>query len=74
MPTLSTRTTTSPCAAMPAPVFRPPKMLIVVVSTSGTPAPGDVDYIVERMQHCPVSINLKDVADSRTAVDFIAAS
>ena len=41
---------------------------------SGTPAPGDVDYIVERMQHCPVSINLKDVADSRTAVDFIAAS
>ena len=41
---------------------------------SGTPAPGDVDYLVERMQNCPVSINLKDVADSHTAVDFVAAS
>jgi hypothetical protein len=40
---------------------------------SGTPAAGDVDYIVDRMQHCPVSINLREVADSRTAVDFIAA-
>ena len=40
---------------------------------AGTPAPGDVDYIVDRMQHCPVSINLKDVADSHTAVDFALA-
>lgn len=40
---------------------------------SGAPAPGDIDYIVDRMQHCPVSINLKDVPDSHTAVDFTAA-
>jgi hypothetical protein len=40
---------------------------------SGTPAPGDVGYIIDRMQHCPVSINLKDVADSHTAVDFTLA-
>ena len=39
---------------------------------SGTPAAGDVDYIVDRMRHCPVSINLREVADSRTAVDFVA--
>jgi hypothetical protein len=37
---------------------------------SGTPAPGDVDHIIDRMQHCPVSINLKEVADSRTLVEF----
>ncbi len=40
---------------------------------SGTPADGDVEYIVERMRHCPVSINLKAVSDGRTSVDFIAA-
>jgi len=39
---------------------------------SGAPAAGDVDYIVDRMRHCPVSINLREVADSRTAVDFVA--
>jgi hypothetical protein len=40
---------------------------------SGAPAPGDIDYIVGRMRHCPVSINLKDVADSHTTVEFSAA-
>jgi hypothetical protein len=39
---------------------------------SGTPSSADVDYIVERMEHCPVSVNLKDVADSRTQVEFLA--
>ena len=32
------------------------------------PAPGDVDYIVERMQHCPVSKNLRPVADNHTSL------
>ena len=37
---------------------------------SGHPSSDDVHYIVDRMEQCPVSINLKDVPDSRTTVDF----
>ncbi|MGB5305821.1 MAG: hypothetical protein WBN51_08330 [Gammaproteobacteria bacterium] len=33
---------------------------------SGSPVADDATYIIERMQQCPVSINLKDVADSKT--------
>jgi hypothetical protein len=33
---------------------------------SGSPARGDTDYIVDRMRHCPVSMNLRPVADSHT--------
>lgn len=40
---------------------------------SGTPSAGDVDYIVDRMQHCPVSVNLREVADSQTRLEFLAA-
>ena len=39
---------------------------------SGAPAAGDIDHIVDRMQHCPVSINLREVADSLTTVEFDA--
>ena len=35
---------------------------------SGSPTREDVAYIVERMEHCPVSINLKEVPDSRTEI------
>lgn len=41
---------------------------------AGAPLPEDKDYIVERMQHCPVSINLKAVPDGQIRVDFIPAS
>jgi hypothetical protein len=40
---------------------------------SGMPSPGDVDYIVDRMQHCPVSVNLREVADTTTRVELIPA-
>ena len=36
------------------------------VLKSGSPAEGDIDYIIDRMQHCPVSMNLKPFADSHT--------
>ena len=35
---------------------------------SGSPVEGDIDYIVDRMQHCPVSMNLKPVDDSHTGL------
>ena len=35
---------------------------------SGTPAPADIDYIIDRMQHCPVSINIREPADSKTTL------
>ena len=37
---------------------------------SGSPAREDIDYIIDRMQHCPVSTNLKDVPDTRTVLKF----
>lgn len=37
---------------------------------SGRPAEDDVDYIVDRMQHCPVSVNLRSVPDSKITLDF----
>ena len=38
---------------------------------SGTPAQDDLDYLVERMGQCPVSTNVKRVADSKTVVRFV---
>jgi hypothetical protein len=35
---------------------------------SGTPSREDVEYIVARMEQCPVSKNLKEIPDSRTEV------
>ena len=35
---------------------------------SGRPAEGDTDDIIDRMQHCPVSMNLRSFSDSRTAL------
>ena len=35
---------------------------------SGTPAQNDLDYIVDRMKHCPVSMNTREVPDSRTTL------
>jgi hypothetical protein len=35
---------------------------------SGTPTREDVDYIVARMEQCPVSKNLKEIPDSRTEI------
>jgi uncharacterized OsmC-like protein len=36
----------------------------------GTPAGDDIDYIVERMHHCPVSSNIQAVA-STTTVELV---
>lgn len=38
---------------------------------SGVPTEADVAYIVERMQQCPVSKNIKPIADLETRVRFI---
>lgn len=38
---------------------------------SGRPSADDIDYIIERMQHCPVSVNLRHVADSKTVLAFL---
>ena len=38
---------------------------------SGSPTEDDVEYIVGRMQRCPVSKNLKEAPDSHTAVEFV---
>ena len=35
---------------------------------SGSPVEDDVTYIVERMRQCPVSMNLKDISDSKTEI------
>ncbi len=38
---------------------------------SGSPSPEDIEYISNRMQHCPVSMNLKEVPDSRVLLNFV---
>jgi len=35
---------------------------------SGVPCAADVDYIIDRMAHCPVSSNLHKVPDSKTTL------
>jgi hypothetical protein len=35
---------------------------------SGKPAPGDIDFIVSRMQQCPVSRNIREVPGAETSV------
>jgi uncharacterized OsmC-like protein len=37
---------------------------------SGDPTQGAIDYIVERMGHCPVSANLKPIAERETRVEL----
>lgn len=37
----------------------------------GMPAQSDIDYIIERMSHCPVSTNLVKPADYSTMVTFL---
>jgi uncharacterized OsmC-like protein len=37
---------------------------------SGTPSEEVIDYIVERMGHCPVSANLKPIAERETRVEL----
>ena len=37
---------------------------------SGSPEEGDIDAIVDRMRHCPVSMNLKPVTDSHTGLSL----
>ena len=38
---------------------------------SGSPVEDDVDAIVQRMQRCPVSKNLREPPDNNTTVDFL---
>ena len=38
---------------------------------SGIQSKEDIDYIIERMGHCPVSTNIKDVDDTETTVTLI---
>lgn len=35
---------------------------------AGTPADADIAYIVERMRHCPVSVNLREIPDALTTL------
>ena len=37
---------------------------------SGTPTQDDLDYIIDRMKHCPVSTNLKEAPDTRTTLEL----
>ena len=39
--------------------------------SAGSPTREAVDYIVERMGHCPVSANLKPIAERETRVELI---
>jgi hypothetical protein len=36
----------------------------------GTPTQETIDYIVERMSHCPVSANLKLITERETRVEL----
>ena len=38
--------------------------------TSGTATVDDTAYIIDRMKHCPVSVNIKDIPDAEVSVDF----
>ena len=38
---------------------------------SGNPTQDAIDYITERMGHCPVSINLKPIAEREARVELI---
>ncbi|WP_455365519.1 OsmC family protein [Kaarinaea lacus] len=37
---------------------------------AGKPTDDDKIYIVERMSHCPVSVNLATIADAQTTIQF----
>ena len=41
-----------------------------VTLKSGTPTADDIEYITERMQHCPVSKNLGEIPDTLTELLF----
>ena len=38
---------------------------------SGQVSPGDIDYIVSRMQQCPVSLNIREVPDTESTITLI---
>lgn len=38
---------------------------------SGRPSADDVSYIVDRMRHCPVSVNLRSVPHTKTDLVFL---
>ena len=37
---------------------------------SGKPSDDDITYIIERMEHCPVSSNIPDDIDKKSSVIF----
>ncbi|WP_455201932.1 OsmC family protein [Kaarinaea lacus] len=37
---------------------------------SGVPGKDDEDFIVERLAHCPVSVNIKPIADMQASIRF----
>ena len=37
---------------------------------SGKPTPDDIDYIVDRMMGCPVSVNVAPIPDLKTTIGF----
>ena len=39
--------------------------------TSGTPGKDDEAYIVERLAHCPVSVNIKPIPDIQASIHFV---
>jgi hypothetical protein len=41
------------------------------VQASGNAAEGDEDYIIERMEHCPVSVNIKRPTDTKVTLRFL---
>ena len=38
---------------------------------SGQVSPGDIDYIVSRMQQCPVSLNIREAPDTESTITLI---
>ena len=55
-----------------APDWRIEKLHVAfdVTLESGTPTADDIDYITGRMQQCPVSKNLGEIADTQTELRF----
>jgi hypothetical protein len=38
---------------------------------AGSPSAEDIDYIVDRMGHCPVSVNLAEIDEAATTLRFV---
>jgi hypothetical protein len=41
-----------------------------VQSSNAVATADDAAYIIDRMQHCPVSVNIKDIPDTEVLVEF----